>query len=383
MERNCWNYPKDVVGLIDCLTSSEGNFSDESFEKIAKDEIIYEKIRNGLDEIITINIVDKQQIENKYEELQKIESQIEKNMLLRFPTIKEGYQFVKNITSETGFFLKKAYIAELMNKNTPNCTLECIEYKDTVNHFIDEYGSGYLMALTRLYEGVEWHKRTYEYYKNMKCSHFEERPIDIIYIKKSHIKPLYAYMGRVPMWEDKIGGSIFIYNVDEKIVPLRFLSKYYHYIKELKFHTDIMRYFVANSSFQERFIRYFLQSEQDEVGFFEPHCLMEARCWEYSMKNLKIIASELEIEELKNFSGKSVIMDIKGEIMLSDNLIDSISNNSKNRRCPGHHRMFSMLLKYHMFMMLTEKIEIDQFLVENADVADLWKGYENENNINY
>ena len=375
MERNSLFSSENAIRLIDRITSSQGNFFDASVANIIKNDKEAGEMIKLLYDNYQIEVVDENKtLQLKYNELSNALKQIEELIGKKFSCFKDAYLYISNENKKCNkayMFLREERIKELELKYIPIYTLQTIGWTGTVESFIDQYGVKYLLALSRLYEGEEWHDKAYSFYKSLIFSDFEKRKIEIIHIDNKHIIPEKAYMDRVPIWEDKIGGSIFVYGVDNDIRPMRFISKYYHYIKELELHSNILRFYGENGLFENQFINYFLESEDSNVGFYEPHCLMEACCWEYSIEEMKKMICREGLVSNNDFSGRKIYMDSGYNYVLTDNIIDCISNDYNNRQFPGNHRMFSMDLKYFLFKSKLDGISFEDFIVKNADKREL------------
>lgn len=354
---------------IDWLCNSEGNFADVSFRtlnidnwsdvykyvesKIGQDYMIYEAT---YDQLQKIYIKTYNKIEQINFELQKKFSNV---------NIIKVYMYHSLKVFVDGMYLKDKKALDLLIVNAPKRTLQIINWKGTVESFCDKYDVDYLFALTRIYEREGWHKKMYELYRTLTPTDFEKRSIKIMTIRNEHIHINKVNTDKMPIWEDKIMGTIFLYNMAQDLSPLRILSKFFHYSMELNIHSRIISYFEEMGEFEKKFMNYFLQSENDTNLFFEPHCLIEAYCWEYSVHKLFSVLCENGI--IYDENTYYIMLNKEKKIIFSNNFIDAISNYSKGRMFPGKHRMFSMGFKYKLFRYLILKNEnFLEYIVDKA-----------------
>ena len=120
------------------------------------------------------------------------------------------------------------------------------------------------------------------------------------------------------------------------------------------------------TNFGKRFVTYFLQSERGETLFFEPHCITEAICWQESIHKLWSLLSKWQIDN-EYFKNGDIDMSFDKKVIVSNNILDAISNSYKKRSFPGKHRMFSMLYKLEYLEHILNPEIIRNLLISNAD----------------
>ena len=367
---NCQKVEELNSELVDFLCNSEGNFVDVPIDSYGNGkQVDWENLNKLINEKYCIVECDEISHVNRiYQRMQANVKQINLDILNNISCIEELLDICRTKIDDmykSGLFLSESNGRKLLLENPPTKTMSIIDKNSNIEDICDELGIQYVFALTRLYEDEGWHNAMYKLYAELEPNYFEEKEIEIIYIKKEHLSKEYANLEKAPVWEDKIMGAIFIFNIDDSLDSLSVISKFYHYVMELYLHSSIVRNYKAYEDFSDRFIRYFLQSENDTELFFEPHCLIEAYCWRYAEKMLHDLLKNfgINLDKMNN-----TLIYKKEECFITENNIDAISNHARKRKFPGRHRMFSMDFKYELFSsMVLKKSNFVDYIIVNAE----------------
>ena len=367
--------------LIEWIVDSEGNFADTkiSNQEISLDdeilESIFYKLKSSFFKIDFETHYSEKLWKEKYKEgfnrvnvmNEEIESFLKR---VKIESISEMLENINNDEkNDKGLFVKEAKMTEILFSNIPKDTIRVMREGASLEECLRDVGIYKLMALTRLYEGDEWHERAYKHYSGLTEKDFEEREIQLFSISEfNRGNKTEIYKDKSPIWEEKIMGSIFVFGFDSfddgKI--LRAITKFFHYKAELLIHSEVIKKLVGYTNFGERFLSYFLQSERGEALFFEPHCITEAICWQESIIKLWNLLEQWQIEN-EYFKEGEIGITFDNKIIVSNNILDAISNSFKKRNYPGKHRMFSMLYKLAYLEHILDSGIIRNLLISNAD----------------
>ena len=372
-------YSKDIV---DWICSSDGNFNETSIQNSelkfsqAMLKVVCEELSSDFLSMYEINDLETSRClyANTVNQVgiinQSIFNALRENISNGTATITEFLSILhSDQTGNEGYFLKEEKALELLTQNVPKKTISALKDGGELESCIRIYGMYFLMALTRLYEDEEWHDNMYELYKRLQEEDFEKRALTYVFIDARNLLYLSPkYVDKYPIWDDKMMGTIFIFgmDMDNPSLYLRFITRLYHYEKEMRIHSEILDNMFLNNSFSRRFISYFLQSEKTEVAFFEPHCIMEALCWSESIKKVFDFLDRMHIDYSYFFNGNTCIL-LSPKVIISNNILDGVSNSFKGEKYPGKHRMFSMLYKLALLKYFMDDEMINDLLIANAD----------------
>jgi hypothetical protein len=229
----------------------------------------------------------------------------------------------------------------------------------SVEELLEEEDIFTIFSVFRMSETPEWSQSLVAYYGQLTPENFEKRNISIRILDPIRYKiTVPRLLQKQTLWEDKLLGTIFgipIPNRESCPVPtLRILSRTYHYLAELRHHSEFVQYLQEERMGFGTRMAQVLWGKFKNVNFFETHALCEALYWEETSQRLidhLRLVPEFEFW-IDSFGIGGLMNSESGETtVVSMDLLDVLTNVSKCKPFPGNTRILGMRVKWETFKL--------------------------------
>lgn len=331
--------------------------------------------------------------------------------LFRYPvcTTHEGCKTLLNFALELadigkGYFLKKQKAEEFLRKKPPLNIIGALGYKD-VDELLEKEDLFEVFSALRFAEKPEWlNNEFFKQYESLEPADFEERKVMLkvlqgkwLLVAEKFLEKKYHNVSHL-----KELGIIFIIPLELKVSgeTMRIFTLLLHYLHEIKFYSDLFRFYSKNNgSFAENIVsslrgdvtenplpdeksiswrivqRYLAKDDEFDHRLFEPHINPEAIHWTKAEDDLARLGKRFPDLGLEFWQGLDFVGDFfktQGgtEVLVSFNLIDTVMSLVKEKEMVKYlyHHQEAMWNKIFSEFMDWEKME--KMIVEN-----LRKGY--------
>ncbi len=375
----------NVIKAIDELCDSKGDYNDVPFEHLdfPNKEIIATRIiaeiQSKFNQKLSHTSAEPYIAEDIYSKLKQRINQIDSSFNKYFgsPDLKKKkgveaiVKYALSMAQPVGIlFLKEGKARDILIEHPPLKLMEHLRYK-TINELFDNEDIYEMYCVLRTSEKKEWFNKFLELMQYVGVNDFEQRDINIKILNPDKYPSLIPILQKKqPLWDERVMGCVFgipFSKLDGCPVPtIRTLTRAYHYFTELSYHSKFID-IVSEASFGDR-LKTVLNGQYQKHNFFEPHALLENLYWSKTCEFL--FKDQNNISELDFWmDGLDVggFLKSKGDmqIIISFNILDSITNTSKRKEFPGNTRMLAGVIKRKVFDQYFGDTEIK--LLENMD----------------
>ncbi len=215
-------------------------------------------------------------------------------------------------TAKEGFFLKKEYAKNILQKRPPENTMEYLGY-DKISDMLEKEDVGDIFSALRFTESDDWMHETFRMaYSEFTLRDFEFRKIELRVLNKKwkSIAEKYVAKKRHNVSHLKEFGIVFL-NPIAQTAPGNFLRDFallLHYFHEIDFYSKLFQFYSKKSDFNEKFIsllrgdvlekysvrprewlivqRYLWKDDPSDLRLFLPRVNPEAMHWRKASEDL-------------------------------------------------------------------------------------------------
>jgi hypothetical protein len=260
----------------------------------------------------------------------------------------------------TGFFLKKEKAKELLKKEPPQKIMAALGYT-SIEEMLEKEDLSEIMSALRFLEDAEWQNKVFfRQYETLTPSDFEERKIELRPLGEKWAKAAEKFVSKKyhNVSHLKELGVIFVIPIFLGVSgeTLRLVALLLHYINEVKYYSDLFKYFSNDKNFAQSIVsllrgdvieklpplssgnrqyfliiqRYLAKDDENDWRLFEPHINPEALHWQRAEEAIIRIPEAMKIKNEFEFwrdlgyVGDYFVSEVGVPVLVSFNIVDTV-----------------------------------------------------------